>query len=308
MSNKLQQGVSILYDMELNNYLMARTIAKLDDEIAALGHKKKIGKPTKKPTDFGGAFYTGVITVAVAIICAVIGAIYKFIVTGDFVMKIFEAIAGAINGAICGAIVGLVIAIIFCAVFKMILMSKAESEFKKDCKKYEKNLVVDQRRVNRELKQKDFLIKERDSLIKRKKDASLKLSKYYNTIGIDPQYRNLVPIGYMNEFARLGISRKLEGTDGLYYLVRNELRWDQLQCTLEDISQKIDTIIDKQRDIYTDVLQINRKCDKMVSFTVQLAKKTEKIMEQVVANTSIAAYNSERISREVAFQNFMLCY
>ena len=112
----------------------------------------------------------------------------------------------------------------------------------------------------------------------------------------------------MNEFARLGISRHLEGADGLYYLVRNELRFDQMNATLNDIAYSLDSIVDRQRELYAEVTSMNRRCDKMISLTLQNAKNTERSLNRIAENTSIAAYNSERISQELAFQNFMLYY
>ena len=308
MSTKLQQGISILYDLELNDYLMAKAISKLDSEINSLGLKRNINKPTKKIADTEGFYWTGVITVSIAAIAAVIGAICGFIKTDGFFMKLLGAVGEAIAYAFYGGIAGLVIAIVVCSIRRTHAESDAEKDFKEDWKRYEKEIDMDKHRVSRELKQKEFLIQQRNTLVARRNEAAKKRNKYYNIIGIDPKYRNLVPIGYMNEFARLGISRKLEGADGLYYLVRNELRFDQMQCTLNDIAYKLDTIVDKQRELYAEVLQINKQCDRMVSLTVQSAKKTEKAIGQVVENTSIAAYNSERISQELAFQNFMLCY
>lgn len=41
--NSLQEGISILYDMEINNYLMTRSIKQLNYRIDQLGHKKPSG-------------------------------------------------------------------------------------------------------------------------------------------------------------------------------------------------------------------------------------------------------------------------
>lgn len=308
MSNKLQQGISILYDLELNDYLMAKAIAKLDNEIASLGKAKKINKPVKRTSKSGALFWVGTITTVIAIIGGVVGAIRSFIGAEGFFFKFIVAFGGAIEGAIIGAIIGLVIGIIFGVILKSASASDDERKFKNACECYEKDISADNLRVKNELRRKDFLIKERNTLVKRRNDASRKLNQYYDIMGIDYKYRNLVPIGYMNEFARLGISRHLEGADGLYYLVRNELRFDQMNATLNDIAYSLDTIVDKQRELYAEVTSMNRRCDKLISLTIQNAKNNERSLNRIAANTSIAAYNSERISQEIAFQNFMLYY
>lgn len=308
MSNKLQQGLSILYDLELNDYMMARAISKLDGQINDLGRAKKINKPTKGSTKSGALYWTGVITTVSAVIGAILEAISSFKEAEGFLFKLFVAFGGAIVGAITGAIFGLIIGLIVSVFLKSSSVSSAERKFKTDCEIYEKDIEKDRHRVNNELAQRDFLIKQRDSLVKRRNEARSKLRKYYDLMGIDNKYRNLVPIGYMNEFARLGISRHLEGADGLYYLVRTELRYDQMNATLNDIAYNLDTIVDKQRELYDEVTSINRRCDEMINLTVQNAKNTERSLNRIEENTSITAYNTQRISQEIAFQNFMLYY
>lgn len=308
MSTKLQKGISILYDLELNDYLMAKAIAKLDDEINYLGRPKKISKPVKGSTESGALYWIGTITVIAAIIGGIIEAIISFIEAEGFFFKFIVAFGGAIEGAIIGAIIGLIIGLIVSIFLKSSSISAAERKFKNACDQYEKDVSADNIRVQNELRRKDFLIKERNSLVNRRNEASRKLRKYYDVMGIDNKYRNLVPIGYMNEFARLGISRHLEGADGLYYLVRNELRFDQMNATLNDIAYSLDSIVDRQRELYAEVTSMNRRCDKMISLTLQNAKNTERSLNRISENTSIAAYNSERISQELAFQNFMLYY
>ncbi len=308
MSTKLQKGISILYDLELNDYLMAKAIAKLDDEIAYLGRPKNISKPVKGSAKSGALYWIGTITVVAAIAGGIIEAIKEFINAEGFFIKFLSAFGGAIAGAVTGAIIGLIIGLIVSVFLKSSSIATAERNFKNACDRYEKDISADNMRVQNELRRKEFLIKERNSLVNRRNEASRKLKKYYDVMGIDNKYRNLVPIGYMNEFARLGISRHLEGADGLYYLVRNELRFDQMNATLNDIAYSLDSIVDKQRELYAEVTSMNRRCDKMISLTLQNAKNTERSLNRIAENTSIVAYNSERISQELAFQNFMLYY
>ncbi len=308
MSDKLQRGLSILYDLELNDYMMARAISKLNAEIASLGKAKKIDKPIKQSGESGIFFWISTIAGVTAVIGGIIHAIRTFIETDGFFFRLIAGFAGAIEGALIGALIGIVIGIVVGLIFKSFSGLQAERKFADDCKQYEKDVEMDRYRVKNELARRDFLLKQKDSLVKRRKAATNKLIKYYDTMGIDPKFRNIVPIGYMNEFARLGIAKKLEGVDGLYYLVNKELRYDQFQCSLNDIAYKLDTIVDRQSELYSAVRRIDRQCDQMTNLTIQMSRKNDKLLNQMVDNTSIAAYNSERISRELAFQNFMLYY
>lgn len=102
--------------------------------------------------------------------------------------------------------------------------------------------------------------------------------------------KDLIPIGYMHEFIRLGIATHLEGADGLYYLVRNELRADQFQCSIEEISCKLDTVIDKQREIYGVISDMNHRCDYLVEQTkksIKLSAQNNALLSSAVEQTKI---------------------
>ena len=307
---ELKKKISVLYDMELNNYLMNEMISRLDDRISSLGKKKKYSAPKKARTDkevILGIIGTGAFIFA--IIGAIGGLIYNFcadeglldLILGFFFYPFTWGSAGALIGAVLGLIVGLVV---------FILDKKdIEKAYEEDCAEHKETLEKDAVRVEREKKEKEILIRQRDLLIKRKNEATIKLKSFYSLSGIDSHYRNLIPIGYMNEFIRLGISNHLEGADGLYYLVRQELRADQFQYTLDEISYKLDDIIDRQRDIYCELRNVNQRCDYLIDQTnksVRLAAQNSLLLSDAVAQTRITAYNTERIAKETEFQNYML--
>lgn len=309
--NALQEGISILYDMELNNYLMARSINQLNQQISQLGYKRKFYKPVKKENRFSITEYFWVMLGVGGIAGAVIGVIYGLCIGDGFFYKIGEAIAGAINFGLALGCLGGIIGFIMGIIRRSKTEKELEKQYLEDCKTHEQNISRDLHRVKGELEQQKILIQQRNSLLARKRDADAKLNNFYAAMGIDDKFCHLIPIGYMHEFMRLGIADKLEGADGLYYLVMQELRHDQLQCTLEDILDKLDVIVDNQHSVYHELMQINNKCDNMVRMTMRAAEtavKNNQLLETAVANTSIAAYNSERISKELAFQNFMLTY
>lgn len=293
--------------MELNNYLMTRSISELDDEINSLGKKKSISKPvdlTADAGDIGWIILEGLKWSALSfgIIVAIIGVVIGAIIDG------YMAIPFAFIGYIAGTILGT----IGIAIWIYTSDNKdCRRKYKEDCDEYDKKIQNEEMRVKTELRTKDILLKQRDSLIERKTEASRKLNSFYMAVGIDKNYRNLIPIGYMYEFMSLGIATKLEGADGLYYLVRRELRADQMQYTLDEISFKLDTIIDNQHRIYGELTEINNKCDRIISETVksaELAARNNEMLSVAVANTAITAYNSERIASEAKFQSYMTMY
>lgn len=119
---------------------------------------------------------------------------------------------------------------------------------------YQRALNAEQQRLSYERGIVATISSEREDLQNLLRKESAALTELYDKAGIGADYRRLIPMRYMANFFNLGISRKLEGTDGLYYLVRQELRADQFNASLREISEKLDTIISKQSEIYRELL------------------------------------------------------
>lgn len=304
MADKLKETISILYDMELNNYLMTRAISELDDEIDSLGRKRRFNEPTQMQAD---SLNTNVSNIT-AYAGFGIGAIFCILAIVILVVIDFNFLLVVPISLIVYLITGLIVA----AVTYSIVIAKNNRRYKKrydkECEEYDSKLKKDSLRVESENKKKRILIKQRDLLIERKKEAVEILNSFYIASGIDRAYRNIVPIGYMNDFIRLGIATKLEGADGLYYLIRNELRFDQMNYTLNEISHKLDKIIDNQHKIHSELTHMNYKCDKILRETKRTAELTERnndLLNNAVVNTAITAYNTERIACEAEHQSRM---
>ena len=304
-ASKLREGISILYDMELNKYLVQRAINQLNAKIASLGHTKRFYKPSIRESDFDIWEFIWVFAGISAVIFAVIGSIYGFFSSGSgFFNKLFGIIAGPIIIGPIGGIVGFIIGSVTAFIISRRDKASREAELAEENETYNKNLAADKRRVDAELKQKKKLSDERDALLTAMHSMDIKIDEFYDCMEIDGKFRNIVSIGYMHEFVRLGISNKLDGTDGLYYLILQELRMDQMQYTLDEICSKLDKIIDHQHALYNDLQKMNKKCDSLISTAIKQASAAEKTAQ----NSAIAAYNSERAARELEFQNFMLLY
>ncbi len=309
LQKNLPRCISMLYDMELNQYLMTREIAQLNEKISSLGRERRISDAVRGKNQKSVIEYVLKVGSLCAFAAMPIGAIYYFTTNHGFFDKLFSIIEGPIVfgffGAIIGAVAGLIIGII-----KKGNEDKAlNARFESDKSKHEKAVALDSARLKREKMQKALLTAQRDKLMRRRSEAQNKLAGFYNSCGIDSNYRNLVPIGYMNDFIRLGISKRLEGSDGLYYLIRHELRMDQLQYTLEEISYKLDTIIDRQSRIYSDLSEMNQKCSDLFSRTVKMAEdvaSSRRALSSIEESSALAAYNTSRIEAENRYQTFML--
>lgn len=307
-TNMLSQGISILYDMETNNYLMTRSIQKLNGEIYKLGEKRGFRLPEKRQPNVSIIVILITITLISAIVGGLIGLIQGFATGNGFFDRLGQALSGLVALVVYCGIGGAAVGLISGITAKIIAYARAKKEYEEDYEEYQKKLENDALRVKRELKQRDYLMSERDSLYFKREESQKLLNQFYIKMNIDRNYRNIVPIGYMNEFMRLGIATKLEGADGLYYLVMRELKADQLQYTLEEISGKLDIIIDKQRDIYRELVKTNQRCDDLVRIAIESSKKAARSLNEIEKNSRVSAYNSERIAQEMAYQNFMLTY
>ena len=316
---QLKKGISILYDMELNNYLMTRSIQGLEYEISHLGKRKEFVKPERE-YDNRSAIDTGEsVLLPCILIFGILGVIIGFIwgtswTDIDFFAFFCAIIGAAIMGGIF-AFIGMIVAVIVAAIKgKMEIDDNNErlsEKYVQNERIYNMNLRLDQERVENELQEKDLLIAQRNALITRRKVARAKLMFFYDKVGIDKNFSNLLPIAYMYEFMRLHISDKLEGADGLYYLVSRELKVDKMYLKLEEISSKFDTIIDNQHRLYDELSSLNLRCEKLIENTcmaAEIAAENNSLLQEAVENTEIAAYNTERIARENEYQSFLMTW
>lgn len=295
----LKKTISILYDMELNNYYMTQAISQLAVNINSLGKVNRIAKPEKESA--GSPFFYavgGFIFGAISVIYGIIEFIKNFrllyLITIIPTLIIYFAIGAAI-----GAAIGFVIDLFGMASEKR----RANARYDSALVKYEKALADDKKRVEREKVNSNKLYHEYLILKERKSEAEHQLQNFYVQAGIDSRFRNIIAMGYMNEFINLGISRKLEGADGLYYLILQELRWDQMMLTMEEISAKLDEVIDNQRMLHMDLVEMNQKSSKMIG---ELMNGVQNLNANVNELKSIEQYNGTRIRQELEFQNFML--
>lgn len=303
---ELQQGIEILYDMELNNYYTERGIRRLDYEINNLARSRNIAAPIRREVYIFPYDDSAVALWVWAFFGALLGLLYCCKPSGffDLFFEIFvhfdEAIRGVIVGAICGVVVGFICFFIRCIGEK----KKCEQEYEANLRIYNEEVQMDTIRIENEKKQQKILIGQREVLKNRLATARNYLNDFYDRVGIDKNYRYLIPIGYMSEFLQLGIATKLTGIDGLYYLVRKELRMDQMQASLDEILDKLDQIIDNQHMLHGQLVSMNEKCEQMI----QTELHNSKSLDKVIRNTGVTAYNSERARRELEYQSFLMTW
>lgn len=286
--NELKKSIDILYDMELNNYLMLKTINTLERDIDEKNFDIELEfiPPERKVTKGRSSFNPILVFIGVAL----------------FIMS-FAARSVPI------IIVGSVIS----SVFLWLGINSGRNQEKKENIEYDKayervRYVYDWKKSQITKKHEAYLISQRDVLIDKLDESKKLLTQLYDASGIDKDFQNIVAIGYMHEFLRLKIATKLEGVDGLYYLIKKELRWDRLNDALNDISNKLDTIIDNQRDLFYEIRKMNSKCDEMIyglkDIAATINENTESINDLSV-QSQVISYNTNRIAKEAEYRRIM---
>ena len=303
--NKLGEGVSILYEMEQNNYLMTRAMQQLDQQISRLGHPFT---PKKPEYPAPRTFFIEILMCSVplgGLIGGIVG-VASFLASDNngILYKIFFSVLSFLLSAAIGAVIGCAVAAVSALVIYMIKMKKANEKYQEMLREYQQKVANARARTQRELAQKKVLLEQREKLTLRLTQAKGILESFYDTMRIHVEYRSLMAVGYMDKFIRLGISNKLTGADGLYYLIMQELDKQVLQLTLFEIASKLDSLIDNQNRLYSEIYDLNHKCDKLIAATTHQVT----VLNNIQSNTALTAYHADRINRELEFQNFMLLY
>ena len=319
MGNNLQTftGLSILYDMEKNNYLMARAVNRLNRQISGLGlvgnsAKPQLVLPPSKIPSTAFSFFC-----VFGAIGGFIGAINAFIKSFDhgFLAVIFGGLLAAIVYfflvGFCVGLVGAVLGALLGRLSDNKSKRIAEEVYANQMKKYQAKMQHDNLRVEREIAQRNLLIQQRDTLLNRLKESESRLQAFYIAMQIDSKFRNIIPIGYMFEFSRLGIAQHFDGTNGLYYLTMEALRQDQLQRTLIEISEKLDQIIENQHRLKDDIRALNVTCDRLLNETIHVSQQLvegNRHIENIEENTELSAYHAERAAKELEYQNLITVF
>lgn len=315
--SELQRGIQTIYNMEQNIYFMQNVLNDLDGQISRLGKQEHFSEPEKRTVYADFDNYIGKSAGASVLIAFIISIINIFI-------KLEKAGGGALSGAKFSALgsglvfgfwcfviaiaIGLIIGSIITFAKKSEQQDRAKRKYERAYKNYLEKIDNDTARVNAELAEKRILIAKRNMLKQKMSESGRLLYDMYLKSGIDKNYWGIIPIGYMNEFLRLKITDHLGGTDGLYYLVKREIKTDRLQYTVDEINSKLDTIIDNQSRIYSDLLDMKNKGDRLIRETVRKAEiesKNNRTLKKIECNTALDAYYSQQAQAELKYMNDM---
>lgn len=312
VKSKLAEAIEILYEMESHNYFMTCSINEFQQKAEKVAEEKTFRKPAKLVNTVSELPYFKKYFLIFMIIGCVLGLLVgiffereRFYNYDDFKGFFFMIGLYAAGGALLISVIGMFVGAIIGNRKVKENQLKIDAEYINIYKQREAE-AKEKEKINKA--KKEALITEKNLLSIRLEEAKERLAKFYDTVGIDQKFRNLVPIGYMHEMIRLGIADKLEGVDGLYYLIMKELRWDQMTSSLSDISSKLDVIIDNQKAMYYELTEIKKQSENLVNLSMkelEIAFESLEQLKKIDRSTAVTAYNSKRIKRELSFDIYM---
>lgn len=294
---ELKNCIFILNDMEQNIYMMTRMCEKFDEEIKKT---EKCEYPELKKPEEPKYYKVNLLSEMF-----IYNPISEFLLEHMFdefeCSDIYDFLLSSIR-FIFYAVLGIVllpISIIVGAVIYLTDKPKTEShnqklrqEYEDACKKYENDCTEREVQRYKELKKIDEMKKQKQGLLVQRKESQAKLDEFYEKININEKFRGILPMSYMAEFIKLGIATKLEGADGLYYLVLKELKDTEFKYS---ITAKLDEAVQKEQSLHKELERMKRTCDIMMLNSANNA-----------SSNTIDSYQSERIARELEYQTYLI--
>ena len=321
----LKQAMSILFDMEKNNYLMTKAIEDIKAEInecrPSIGPVE--GYPGPMPTkpekmrrkNLFLMFWLPFLLITYAGI--IIGVVISL--QADPNGPPMFAIAGMFIGAIIGGAFGFLRTRTQSRrvndINKQNLQKyeNALSQYNKQMEIYEENKKKAMERAEESARAHKELLKAIKTSVEAKLNESRKaLNNYYDYVGILPEYRKLIAVGYMNHELR---KNEEMGLPDIYDRVDFNLRMGQIEYSLQEIVSGFNRIIAEGHLLRAELSAMNQRCDQVIKASINQSAtianglhSQNEILESIRSNTAIAAYNSERTAKEAEYQSYLQRY
>ena len=304
----LQEAISILYDMEQDVYATTRMIDQVDQKISRLGIRYRINEPVLD-IRVNKISLSGLAIAMLTIIPGLGGALFGLLMGMVFEIDfLISAVAGSVfyTSLFLGIPMGIT------KLINSVRYKRAENKARRiyycEYEKYKSQVKQQDARLKKEENEIKSLQSVKNRLMQKNAATKRQLSVYYDRTGIDKDYRNLVPIGYMKDYMRLGISARLHGPNGLNYYIRQELRADMLQMTMQEISSKLDVLLEINMAVFCELVSLNNKCDQImqdVGQIVHLMAEQNKTISDLHESSKMNEYYNSRIAAENEYRNRM---
>lgn len=265
-ASEIKEYLGICKNLEEEIYTQDIAIGKLVDEQCLLGISKKYAEPVPKINK--ESVSVALCGEAVAIVSA-IAAVFGFFIGSE--LFFFGGLMGLVGG----------IAVDFGGRqdYRRAI-NKAEKKYNDDMKQYHKALAMDARRVQLENAKKAALEVNIDALQAARERTSDYLEKLYSKNVLYSKYRGYASVCTLYEYFDSRRCTTLEGHEGAYNLLENELRLNRIIIQNDQILTSLETIKVNQELLYDSIQESNHKADQIIQSCERMSNQLNSIRDQ----------------------------
>ena len=305
---KLKEYLRIVVDMEKNVYLQEDILQRLQERYNNLAIRRDIPLPLEPQNITMGCITSIGLSLLLPVIGVIIGEIGKaLMMTG-----------------ILGGLIGVILAIValfsfllspFAILMALIMAIKAFLDYKKAVIEYEtaqavycQEIQLEDKRVQKEEKEKAVLAGEIDLLRKKNIQTKQALQRIYDENIIFPKYRNFVMVCSLYEYICAGRCDSLEGWNGAYNILENEIRLNHIITQLNRVLASLNQIQKVQSVLYSaladtelEALQLVNSSDKIINQLLGMNAEMQQVYYQIALlekDSSVTEYYIENSKKE----------
>lgn len=305
-------------DLELARLTCARSVTDLDERIARLGVPQDFEEPVRaqarrKDPEKGEAFLAG----------GVVGLVVWFFIGAAFDDVIpFDSGDELLMFPIAAAIVG--------AIFVFLAGEQADKEaqeeqakldakYKKAKAELAKRRSADVSRVRRERVKAEALRRQREVLVKKRRDTEALLASCYSKGALHGDYRNLPAVCSFIDYFEKGICDRFGGPTGAYARFETDVKLKGICTSVESIDRKMNAVIANQYSLNHALSQVDahvatlgasmgRFADDCASSLRQVndsVADSARYLARISADSAAARWSAEQARKELAFKRWL---
>lgn len=266
---EMKNYLAMIINLEREESTQSQAIYNLNDQIYWLGRYKNIGKP-KKPLDTVNTRGVDIDNKG------------RFLAIAGGISLVIGLATGSEFFFICGILVLIVGG--GCCLFGRLIFEEdykeTVKEYNQEVEQYKKELAEDAKRVDAERVKKTALQSSLSILKSSNKKTTNCLQQLYNKNIIYPKYRNLACVCTLYEYFDSGRCTTLEGHEGAYNLLENEMRLNRIITQNNKILENLEAIRENQELLYDSIQAANQKADQIISGCNRMSNQLNGIQAQ----------------------------
>ena len=202
---------------------------------------------------------------------------------------------------------------------KNLAASRGSAEYRR----YVNSVEVNNARLKTEYECKKLVLKNEVKKLERSlSESKSRLDKMYDIGIIYPKYRNMTMTNTIYEYLKSGRCESLEGHEGAYNILEQEMRLDRIIVQLDNVVNQLDKIRENQYMLYSALQGINYNIttfndsvriisSKLDSALVDIDDITSAssenidVIKEIADNSAISVYCSKRTKAELYYMNRM---